>query len=93
MTRNAELAKRHAYRVTLTPADDDFAPPEKEIDICVIGDEIFITVWKGSVDDLKDGRTREYEVPGMNIEAFVKALCAFGDQAQAIRFVREGVPR
>ena len=91
MTRNAELAKRHAYRVTLVPSDDDFAPPEKEIDICVIADDVFITVFEGSEDDLKEGRKRVYEVPGINIEALIKALCAFSDQAQAIRMVREPV--
>ena len=75
-------------RVTLTSSEEKYAPPSQEIELAVIGNDVFITVYDGSADDLKDGRTRAYEVPQIALPDLIAALTAFGDFQQGVRFDR-----
>jgi len=65
-------------RVILTGVGDSYAPATKEIDISVIGRNVFITVYKGSLEDLIEGRKKEYEVPVLDLQDLLNALNAFG---------------
>lgn len=79
-------------RVTLTASGEQYAPPYHEIEIAVIGNEVFITVYDGSADDLKDGRTKAYEVPQLALSDLLAALNAFSDAGAGIRFARPEIP-
>ena len=78
-------------RVTITAADEKYAPPGQEIEISVIGDQVFISVYKGSQDDLKDGRKKEYDVPVLAMKDLLAALNAHADEFQG-RFIRYATP-
>lgn len=71
-------------RVTITTADERYAPPDKEIEVAVIDGKVFITVYDGSSDDLQVGRTKEYDVPVLNLHDLVAALAAFGVSVQGL---------
>lgn len=71
-------------RVTITGADEKFAPPSKEIDITVIDGKVFITVYGGSSDDLQAGRTHDYAVPALDLHDLVAALAVFGVSVQGL---------
>lgn len=75
-------------RVTLTAADEKYAPAEGEIDITVVGNEVFISVYKGSLEDLQEGREKQFDVPVLALSDLLAALGAFGDQVHSIRLVR-----
>ena len=63
-------------RVTITEAEEKYAPAGQEIDISVIGDQVFISVYKGSAEDLKKGREKKYDVPALSVHDLLSALGA-----------------
>lgn len=63
-------------RVTITEAEEQFAPPGKEIEIALVGDKMIITVYNGSLEDLRKERTKEYEVPVLNVQDVLHAIQA-----------------
>lgn len=71
-------------RVTITIADEKFAPPEKEIDVSVIGGVVLITVYKGSLEDLTKGREKEYDVPEIQLHDLLAAISAHGTYVHGI---------
>lgn len=75
-------------RVTLTGSDEKYAPPTQEIELAVSGNDVLITIYDGSSDDLAKGRTRAYEVPAIALSDLIAALTAFGDFQQGVRFGR-----
>ena len=75
-------------RVTLTSSDEKYAPPSQEIELAVIGNDVLITVYDGSSDDLSKGRTKTYDVPAVALPDLIAALTAFGDFQQGVRFGR-----
>ena len=79
-------------RVTLSASDEEYAPPGHEIDICVVGNDVAITVYEGSADDLIEGRKKQYAVPLLAYCDLLSALNAFSDTSQGIRLVRPERP-
>lgn len=79
-------------RVTIQPSDDNYAPPTQEIELAVIGNDVFITVYEGSLDDLSKGRTEKQEVPPIALKDLNAALAAFGDFHSGLRFERPLLP-
>lgn len=79
-------------RVTLSASDDKYAPPLKEIDLSVIGNDVYISVYEGSLEDTAKGRKLEYEVPQIALHDLIAAVNAFGDVTRAIRVVRDEAP-
>lgn len=65
------------YRVTLTGAEEQYEPATQEIDITMVDELVFIDVYKGSLNDLKEGREKEFSVPTLNFEDLMHALQAF----------------
>ncbi len=75
-------------RVTLTASDEKYAPPKHEIEFAVVGNDLFITVYEGSSDDLAKGRSLASEVPPLALPDVHAALVAFSDFSQGIRYSR-----
>ena len=75
-------------RVTLSPSDENVSPPDHEIEISVIGNDVFITVYDGSLDDLTEGRKKVCDVPSISLHELIAALNAFSDASVGIRCVR-----
>jgi hypothetical protein len=63
-------------RVTLSPSDDNYAPSAHEIEVAVIGNDVLISVYDGSLDDLIDGRKKVYDVPPLALKELVAAYYA-----------------
>lgn len=68
------------YRVTLTGAEEQYEPATQEIDITVVGEHVFIDVYKGSLNDLKEGREKEFSVPILVYGDLLRALQAFNER-------------
>jgi hypothetical protein len=64
------------HRVTLTAAGEEYAPPGCEIEMSIVGDLVFITVYKGSLDDLSQPREKDYAVPEILLGDLVGAIGA-----------------
>ncbi len=75
-------------QVTITASDEKYAPPAHEIEFAVIGNDLFITVYEGSSDDLAKGRSKAYEVPPLALCDVHAALVAFSDFSQGARYIR-----
>jgi hypothetical protein len=72
-------------RVTITAADEKYEPPGQEIEVAVIGNDVLLTVYDGSSDDLAKGRTKVYDVPPIALHDLIRALNAFSDVSQGVR--------
>ena len=80
-------------RVTLTSSEEKYAPSEHEIDISVIGNDVVITVYEGSLEDLNKGRKVAFEVPTLDYRDLLRSLNAFSDVfGPTGRFVRPESP-
>jgi len=64
------------HKIVLTEAKEKYAPPGREIELSVIGDNLFITIFNGSDDNIPSTKKREYEVPVLSVKDFVLALGA-----------------
>lgn len=47
-----------------------------EIDVAVVGERVFLTVYSGSLNGLVNGRTKVYEVPTLRVRDLLSALHA-----------------
>ena len=65
-------------KVVLTEAEEKFVPPKKEIELTIVGDNLFITVFNGSDGNIPSTKVKEYEVPMLSVKDVVNTLAAFG---------------
>ena len=71
-------------RVTITRANEQYAPPGVEIDVSVIGGRVFLTVYEGSDQNVPSNRKEVYEVPEIALHDLIAALSAFGVAVQGL---------
>ena len=68
------------HKVVITSADEEYAPPEQEIEVTVIGDHVYLTVYEGSDDNKPSTKKLAYEVPPLTLHDLIAALSAFGSE-------------
>jgi hypothetical protein len=68
-------------RVTITGAEEQYAPPQQEIDIAVVDGLLFIDVYDGSLADLAEGRTKKFTVPTLKLADVLHAISAFNEES------------
>lgn len=61
-------------KVILEGVDERYEPPDREIEVSIVGDSLYISVFDGSVDDLSKSRKKEIEVPELSLKEFRAAL-------------------
>lgn len=76
-------------RVTITSAEEQHEPPDQEIDVSVIGDRVFVTVYDGSDNNAPSNRKKAYEVPVLRLHDLIAALAAHGVAVQGFHIASE----
>ena len=64
-------------RVVIETADERFAPPGHEVEVTVVNETVFISVYEGSDENKPSTKKLAYEVPALNLHDLMTALGAF----------------